>query len=64
MLESLNWPTLERRRQQSRLSMLNKISTGLVHCPSLKAKLIPLPSSLDNAEVTTLDALAPTASSL
>jgi hypothetical protein len=44
MLETLGWPTLERRRQQSRLSMLTKISAGLVHCPSLKANLIPLPS--------------------
>jgi hypothetical protein len=99
MLETLGWPTLESRRQQSRLSMLTKISTGLVHCPSLKAKLIPLPSRQRRGhnhqfqlitsrtqyrgssflprtikewnglpqqaiEVTTLDALAPTASSL
>ena len=45
MLEALDWPTLERRCQISRLSMLYKIHSGLVHCPCLKSKLTPLPSS-------------------
>eukprot|EP00745_Piridium_sociabile_P028257 TRINITY_DN45450_c0_g1_i15.p1 TRINITY_DN45450_c0_g1~~TRINITY_DN45450_c0_g1_i15.p1 ORF type:complete len:218 (-),score=38.33 TRINITY_DN45450_c0_g1_i15:57-710(-) len=44
MLEALDWPTLESRRQKARLSMLHKIRVGLVHCPSLQAKLVPLPS--------------------
>ena len=45
MLEALGWPTLEQRRQTCRLLMLYKIQSGLAHCPTLKAKLVPLPSS-------------------
>ena len=37
MLDVSDWYTLQRGRQISRLS-------GLVHCPSLKSKLAPLPS--------------------
>ena len=44
MLEALGWPTLEQRCQTCRLSMLYKIQSGLAHCPTLKAKLAPLPS--------------------
>ena len=44
MLEVLGWPTLEQRRQTCRLLMLYKIQSGLAHCPTLKAKLVPLPS--------------------
>ena len=44
MLEALGWPTLEQRRQTCRLLMLYKIQSGLAHCPSLKAKPVPLPS--------------------
>ena len=44
MLEALGWPTLEQRRQTCRLLMLYKIQSGLAHCPTLKAKLVPLPS--------------------
>ena len=44
MLEALDWPTLERHPQITRLSMLYKIHSGLVHCPGLKSKLTPLPS--------------------
>ena len=44
MLEALGWPTLEHRRQTCRLLMLYKIQSGLAHCPSLKAKPVPLPS--------------------
>ncbi len=43
MLETLGWPTLQKRRQTSRLTMLHKIHNGLVHCPGLRAKLVPLP---------------------
>ena len=41
---ALGWPTLEQRRQTCRLLMLYKIQSGLAHCPTLKAKLVPLPS--------------------
>ena len=51
MLEALDWPTLERRCQISRLSMLYKILSILVHCPGLKSKLSPLP--LTSAKVMT-----------
>ena len=44
MLETLGWPTLEQRRPTCRLLMLYKIQGGLAHCPTLKAKLVPLPS--------------------
>ena len=44
MLEALGWPTLEQWRQTCRLLMLYKIQSGLAHCPTLKAKLAPLPS--------------------
>ena len=44
MLEAMGWPTLEQRRQTCRLLMLYKIQSGLAHCPTLKAKLVPLPS--------------------
>ena len=44
MLEALGWPTLEQRRQTCRLLMLYKIQSGLAHCPTVKAKLVPLPS--------------------
>ena len=44
MLEALGWPTLEQRRQTCRLLMLYKIQSGLAYCPTLKAKLVPLPS--------------------
>jgi len=44
MLEALGWPTLEQRHQTCRLLMLYKIQSGLAHCPTLKAKLVPLPS--------------------
>ena len=44
MLEALGWPTLEQRCKTCRLSMLYKIQNGLAHCPTLKAKLVPLPS--------------------
>ena len=44
MLEALGWPTLEQRCQTCGLSMLYKIQSGLAHCPTLKAKLVPLPS--------------------
>ena len=44
MLEALGWPTLEQRCQTCRLSMLNKILNGLAYCPTLKSKLVPLPS--------------------
>ena len=44
MLEALSWPTLEQRRQTCRPLMLYKIQSGLAHCPTLKAKLVPLPS--------------------
>ena len=44
MLEALGWPTLEHWRQTCRLLMLYKIQSGLAHCPTLKAKLVPLPS--------------------
>ena len=37
-LEWVDWPTLERRRQISRLSMLHRTHSGLVHCLSLPAK--------------------------
>ena len=45
LLEALDWPTLERCHQISRLSRLYKIHSGLVHCPSLQlqAKLPPTP---------------------
>ena len=43
MLEALGWPTLE-QRQTCRLLILYKIQSGLAHCPTLKAKLVPLPS--------------------
>ena len=36
--------TLEQRCQTCRLLMLYKIQSGLAHCPTLKAKLVPLPS--------------------
>ena len=44
MLEALGWLTLEQRCQTCRLLMLYKIQSGLAHCPTLKAKLVPLPS--------------------
>ena len=44
MLEALGWPTLEQRRQTCRPLMLYKIQSGPAHCPTLKAKLVPLPS--------------------
>ena len=44
VLEALGWPTLEQPRQTCRLLMLYKIQSGLAHCPTLKAKLVPLPS--------------------
>ena len=47
MLEALDWPTVERRRQICRLSMLYKILSILVHCPSLKSKFAPLPLTSD-----------------
>lgn len=55
MLGSLDWPTLEKRDQISRLSRLRKTHSGLVHCLSVQAKLAsppptPTPAS---AEVTT-----------
>ena len=42
MLNTLGWPSLRKRRQTARLSMLYKILNGIVHC-NLKEKLIPLP---------------------
>ena len=42
-LDTLGWPSLENRRQVARLSKLFKVHHGLVHCPSLKEKLVPLP---------------------
>ena len=44
MLEVLGWPTLEQWCQTCRLLLLYKIQSGLAHCPTLKAKLVPLPS--------------------
>ena len=44
MLEALGWPTLEQQHQTCRLLMLYIIQSGLAHCPTLKAKLVPLPS--------------------
>ena len=44
MLEALDQPRPQRRRQISRLSVLYKINRGLVHCPGLQAQLAPLPS--------------------
>ena len=43
MLDTLGWPSLEKRRQVARLSVLFKVHHGLVHCPSLKEKLVPPP---------------------
>ena len=37
-------PDKSRRRQTCRLLILYKIQSGLAHCPTLKAKLVPLPS--------------------
>ena len=50
MLEALDWPTLERHHQISRLY---KIHSGLVHCLSLKSKLPPAPPPLASAKVMT-----------
>ena len=44
LMEALGLPTLEQRRQTCRLLMLYKIQSGLAHCPTLKAELVPLPS--------------------
>ena len=43
MLESLQWPTLERRRKYSRLIMLKKIREVEVQCPTILDKLEPAP---------------------
>ena len=40
----VGWPLLEQRRQTCRMLMLYKIQSGLAHCPTLKARLVPLPS--------------------
>ena len=42
MLGVLGWPSLDKQCQTCRLLMLYKIQSGLAHCPTLKAKLVPL----------------------
>ena len=43
MLDSFGWPSLEQRRKISCLGVMSKIYNGLVHCPIIKTKLVPLP---------------------
>ena len=53
MLEALDWPTLERRHQMARLSVLYKIHNSLVHCPGLKSQPPPPPPPPASTEVMT-----------
>ena len=43
MLDSFGWPSLEQRRKISCLGVMYKIYNGLVHCPIIKTKRVPLP---------------------
>ena len=42
MLDSLRWPSLEQCRKTSRLGVMYRIYNGLVQCPIIKTKLVPL----------------------